>query len=162
MAKSLAQACEAEKASKKYPVARIACISFPPQPFAWVPVSGGKVHVRWLFRQAAHSVPLTSVRSHPEHAEALLLDRRIERRRYRQPEDAARIGRIDDAVVPEACAGIVRIALTLVLIADRRLERLLVFLAPGFARGLEATAAHGREHARGLFAAHDADARVRP
>src|SRR6185369_18077668 len=106
--------------------------------------------------------PLAPRRSHPEHAEALFLDRRIERSGYGQAEDPARIGRIDHAVVPQARARIVRIALALVLIADWRLECLFFFLAPGFARGLEPVAAHGREHARGLLAPHDADARVRP
>ena len=53
-------------------------------------------------------------------------------------------------------------ALELVLIADRRLEGFFLFLAPAPALGLDAVAAHGGQHARRLFAAHHADARIRP
>src|SRR6478752_4801509 len=53
-------------------------------------------------------------------------------------------------------------ALSLVLLADRRLESVFLILRPGLAHGLDAVATHGRQDARGLLAAHDADARVRP
>ena len=63
--------------------------------------------------------------SHAEDAELRRRDRRVERRRQRQAEHAARLRRIDDAVVPQPRGGVVRMALRLVLRADRRLERLL-------------------------------------
>src|SRR5262249_5286914 len=37
---------------------------------------------------------------HPEDAERRRLDRRVERRRNRQPENPARVGGIDHAVIP--------------------------------------------------------------
>src|SRR5690606_9867071 len=70
--------------------------------------------------------------------------------------------RIDDAVVPQARGGVPGAALVLVLLAHRGLEALLVLGAPLAAAGLDRVAAHGGQHAGGLFAAHHADARVRP
>ena len=61
-------------------------------------------------------------------------------------EDAPRVERVDDAVVPEPRRRVVRVALALVLGADR----VLVDVAD-----------HG-EDGRGLVAAHHGDARVRP
>src|SRR4029077_1066919 len=95
-------------------------------------------------------------------AESRLLDRCIQGCRNCEAEHAPCIDRIDDAVVPEARRRVVRMALALVLLADRRLERVFLFLRPGLAGCLDAVAAHGREHTRGLLAAHHADARVRP
>ena len=80
----------------------------------------------------------------------------------REAEHAARVGGVDDAVVPQPRGGEVRVALALVLRADRRLERLLVLGAPGAALGLDRVAPDRREHARRLLAAHHRDARVRP
>ena len=71
-----------------------------------------------------------------------------------RPEHVARVGRLDDAVVPQPGAGVVGVALRLVLVADlllARLDRLRVRLA-----------ADHRQHRRGLLAAHDRDARVGP
>src|SRR5258708_19267002 len=53
-------------------------------------------------------------------------------------------------------------ALPLVLLADRALERLLLVLRPRAALRLDAVAADGREHGGGLLAAHHGDARVGP
>src|SRR5436305_616518 len=44
---------------------------------------------------------VASPRSHPEHAELRRRNRRIQRRREREPEHAARLRRIDHAVVPQ-------------------------------------------------------------
>src|SRR3954447_22970106 len=77
-------------------------------------------------RPRAALVPRASLRvSHPEDA--------VRRRRYRgvggdgqaHAEDAAGVGGLDDPVVPEPGGGVVGRALRLVLVADRRLERLL-------------------------------------
>ena len=46
----------------------------------------------------------------------------LQRRRQAQRQHAARVGRVDDAVVPQARGGVVGVALRLVLLADRRLE----------------------------------------
>src|SRR5690606_33616173 len=60
----------------------------------------------------------------------------------REAEHAAGVAGVDHAVVPEAGGGVVRRALSLVLLADRRLERLLVVGAPALAAALDAVAAH--------------------
>src|SRR5262249_58771336 len=88
--------------------------------------------------------------------------RRIEPGGERKSEHGAGIGGVDDAVVPDAGAGVVGVALLLVLLADRRLEGLLVGGAPAAALGLDRLLPQQAEHAGGLLAAHDRDARVRP
>src|SRR5690606_28765529 len=60
--------------------------------------------------------------SHAEHAEPRRLDRRIERGRDAQSEDAPGVRGIDDAVVPQPRGGIPGAALRLVLLADGCLE----------------------------------------
>src|SRR6185312_4880225 len=59
-------------------------------------------------------------------------------------------------------ARVVRVTLQLVLLAQRRLERLLFGGRPVPALRLDAVALDGSEHAGGLLTAHHADARVRP
>ncbi len=86
----------------------------------------------------------------------------VERRREREPEHPARVGGVDDAVVPQPRAGVVRMALALVLRADRRPERLLVLRAPLPALGLDRVAADRRQHRGRLLAAHHRDPRVGP
>src|SRR5215212_4334218 len=71
--------------------------------------------------------------SHPEHAELRRCDRRVQRRGEREAEHAARVGRVDDAVVPETGAGVVGMALVLVLLEQRRLEGPLLLGRPGAA-----------------------------
>src|SRR5690606_31643922 len=77
-------------------------------------------------------------------------------------QHAAGVGRVDDAVVPQPRGGVPGAALVFVLLADRSLEGLFLFGRPVAAAGLDAVAAHGGQHAGGLFAAHHADARVGP
>ena len=60
--------------------------------------------------------------SHPEDAEAGLGDGGVERGRDAERQDHARVQRIDDAVVPEAGGAVIRAALRLVLLPDRRGE----------------------------------------
>src|SRR5256885_9681954 len=93
--------------------------------------------------------------SHPEDTEAGVLYRSVERRRDREAQQAARVRRIDDAVVPQPCAGVVGVALALVLLSDRLLESF--FLSRG-----RKVAAHRGEHRGRLLAAHDGDAGVGP
>src|SRR6185295_5526573 len=90
--------------------------------------------------------------SHPEDAEARLRNGLFERQRQPQREAAARVDRIDDAIVPQPRGGVIRITLLLVLLADRGLEGRLFFRAPGAALGFDGIAAHRRENVRGLLA----------
>src|SRR5690606_29032624 len=100
---------------------------------------------------------------HPEHAVARRsLDRGVEAGRDAQSKHAPRVGRVDDAVVPQAGGGIPWAALGFVLLADRGLERVLFLGAPAAAAGLDAVALHRGQHAGRLLAAHHADPRVRP
>ena len=68
------------------------------------------------------------IRKTPKRGPRRRTDRRVEARGNRQRQDQAGVGRVDDAVVPEPRAGVIGVALGLVLGADRRLELLL--LAP--------------------------------
>src|SRR5438552_5349111 len=100
--------------------------------------------------------------SHAEDAELRRQDRRVQRGRERQAEDATRLRGVDHAVVPQARTRVVRMPLRFVLRADRRLERRFLVGAPLPAAGLDAVALDGRQHAGRLFATHHADARVGP
>src|SRR5688572_12305556 len=99
---------------------------------------------------------------HAEHAEARVLGGAVGGDGEGEAEDAARVGGVDDAVVPEAGGRVVGVALALVLLADRRLESFLVVLRPLPALRLDAVTLDGREHGSGLLAAHHRDARVGP
>src|SRR5690606_9205131 len=77
-------------------------------------------------------------------------------------EHAARIGRADDAVVPQTRGGVIGVTFVFVLGADGCLEGFLFFRAPGAAAAFDAVASHGGQHAGGLFAAHDRYARIGP
>src|SRR4051795_9833011 len=88
-----------------------------------------------------------SPESHPEDAVAELTQRRVGARREGEPEHGAGLRGIDHAVVPEAGGGVVRMALVLVLLADRRLERLFLLGRPLLAACLEPVAANLGEHA---------------
>ena len=80
----------------------------------------------------------------------------------RQSQDAARVERIDDAIIPEPRGRVVRMPLTLELLADRRFQLLFLGGAQGAPAALQCLALDGRQHAGGLLAAHDRGARVRP
>src|SRR5690606_37046922 len=75
-------------------------------------------------------------RSHPEDAEARFLHRGIEAGGKGEAQHAARLGRQDDAVVPQARGGVIGVAFLLVAVADRGLEGLFVLGAPRLALGL--------------------------
>src|SRR4051795_10374020 len=78
-----------------------------------------------------------SPESHPEDAVSELAQRRVGARREGEPQHGAGLRGIDHAVVPEAGGGVVRVSLVLVLLADRRLERLLLLRRPLLAPGPE-------------------------
>ena len=86
----------------------------------------------------------------------------VKRGRKRQRQNPPRFPRRDNAVVPEAGGRVVGRPLGLVFGPNWRLERFLVGLRPFAPFRLERVAPQRREHARRLFAAHDADARVGP
>src|SRR3954471_18939392 len=62
--------------------------------------------------------------SHPEDAVGDRFQWRLGDHRERQSNNGSGVGRIDHAVVPQPCGGVVRVALVLVLLADRGLEGL--------------------------------------
>src|SRR5690606_39618015 len=100
---------------------------------------------------------------HPEHAIARRsFDRGVEAGRDAQSKHAARVGRVDDAVVPQPRGRVPGAALGFVLLADRGLEGVLLLGAPAAAARLDAIALHRGQHARGLLAAHDTDPPDRP
>src|SRR3954452_20070165 len=101
-------------------------------------------------------------RSHPEDAVAELAQRRVGARGEGETEHGAGLRGIDHAVIPEAGGGVVRVALVLVLLADRRLERLFLLGRPLLPAGLEPVAADLGQHAGRLLAAHHRDPRVGP
>src|SRR5215831_15613233 len=99
---------------------------------------------------------------HPEDAVAGRLKRRVGRRGQREAEDPPGVGGVDDPVVPQPGRRVVRVALVLVLVADRLLERVLLAGGPVLAARLELIPPDRGEHARGLVAAHHGDPGVRP
>src|SRR5256885_727474 len=64
--------------------------------------------------------------SHAEHAEARVLYGSVARGRQAQRQHAARVGRVDDAIVPQARRRVIGVALILVLLADGGLEGLFL------------------------------------
>src|SRR6267143_2271505 len=99
---------------------------------------------------------------HSKNAEPGFLDRRVERRRDRKREGAARFLGGDHSIVPKPRGGVVGMPLPLVLVADGTLELLLLRFAPGAALRLDAVALHRGEDGSRLLSAHHRDAGVRP
>src|SRR5437763_16890714 len=90
------------------------------------------------------------------------VDRRVERGGDAERQHKARLGRVDDAVIPEARAGVIGMALRFVLRADRRLEFLLLRGIPFRPARAHAVAPHRRQDRGGLLAAHHRNASVGP
>src|ERR1700722_13671548 len=101
-------------------------------------------------------------RSHPEDAELRGGDRRVQCRGDGEAKHPAGLGRINDAVIPHPRRRVIRVALRLVLRADRRLEFLFFLRTPFAALQDHAVAPDGRQHAGRLLSSHDADARIGP
>src|SRR5690606_16243933 len=99
---------------------------------------------------------------HAEDAETGGVDGGVQGGGKRQREHAPGVGRANDAVVPQPGGGVVGVAFVLVLLTNGSLEGLFFVGAPAAAAALDAVAAHGGQHAGGLFAAHDGDACVGP
>src|SRR5829696_6105146 len=70
------------------------------------------------------------VRSHPEDAELGRADRLVHRRGQAKRQRHAGVDRVEDAVVPQARRCIVGMALAVVLLDDRLLERGLLLFRP--------------------------------
>src|SRR6186713_1801730 len=93
---------------------------------------------------------------HSKHAVAFALRRRsVDGEVQREPEHAARVQRIDNAIVPQTGRRVIRVSLAFVLRTNLRHKRLLVGLRPILAADLRAVAPNGGQHLRGLLAAHD-------
>src|SRR5262249_62432369 len=101
-------------------------------------------------RLATRRLRITCPALHAEHAEAPGLERRVARRCQRQREYAPGITGVYHPVVPEPRRRIIRMALALVLLADRVLEGLLFGSRPLAPAALQLLALYGREHTRGL------------
>src|SRR6185369_716660 len=97
--------------------------------------------------------------SHTEDAEARLLDGRIKSRGQAEAQHPPAVGRRDDAVVPEPRAGVIGMALALILGADGGLEGLLFLRRPG---RLHIVLLDLGEDGGRLLAAHDRDSRIGP
>src|SRR6476620_5269056 len=67
---------------------------------------------------------------HPEDAVADVFEGRVGAGGQGEAEHGAGLGGVDHAVVPEPGGGVVRMTLVLVLLPDRRLERLLLLGGP--------------------------------
>src|SRR5258708_4244349 len=93
--------------------------------------------------------------SHAEHAEARRIGFLSAGQSQGQSEDAPRVLRIDDAIIPQPCRGVIRMTLALELLANRRLEFLLIGIAERLAAALQGLAFDGGENTRRLLAAHD-------
>src|SRR5512145_661823 len=113
-------------------------------------------------RTPAQRAPQSSCFSHPEDAVRRRGDRGVGGGCEAHAEDPAGVDRVDHPVVPQAGGRVVRRALLLVLLTDRRLERLLVVGGPLAALGLDAVTTDGREDRGGLLAAHHGDPGVGP
>src|SRR5258708_4531432 len=101
---------------------------------------------------------LSNTGLHPEEAESRLRwDWRVERSREGKAKHIACLDRIDNPVIPESRSGKIGVAFILVFPPDRRLESLHLLWCP--VRGI---AVDGRQHGRGLFAAHHRDACIGP
>src|SRR5690349_4350357 len=69
---------------------------------------------------------LRVIASHPEDAVGHRLERRVRGDRERKSHHGSGVRRVDDAVVPQPRGRVVGVALMFVLLADGRLERLLL------------------------------------
>jgi hypothetical protein len=81
------------------------------------------LHIKSTCSTCAASAPRTQrlrVYSHAEHAELCVGDGGVEGGRERERDHAAGVARQNDSIVPQACAGVVRAALHVVLVAHAR------------------------------------------
>src|SRR5450830_1391533 len=100
--------------------------------------------------------------SHAEDTELRVGNRRVQCGGKAQAQHHAGVGRVDDAVVPQARAGVVGVALVFVLLLDGLLEGRFFFRRPLAAAAFDTVALDGGQHGGGLLAAHDGNARVGP
>src|SRR5690606_33833381 len=100
-----------------------------------------------IYRQ--RSILTKLMTSHPEHAEPRLVDRRVETGRQAEGQNAARLLRCDDAIIPQARRRVVGVTLALELLEDGRFELRLLLDAPRLPFGLDIVPPHRRQHGRG-------------
>src|SRR5437764_10109626 len=90
--------------------------------------------------------------SHPEHPKPRLFDLRVVSNRESQPQIRARLGGIDDPVVPQACRGVVGASLRVILGQDRIGDGALLAGRELLPLPRELVALDGRQHAGRLLA----------
>src|SRR5215469_14134581 len=113
--------------------------------------TSGRAHVTRTIGPCRSTRSVSNVmRSHPEDAEARRRQRRVRGRGDAEGEHRARVGRIDDAVIPQPRGGIVRIAFCLVFVKDRTGELVLLFFRHRAAARAERFHADGQQDARRL------------
>src|SRR6185312_15184710 len=105
---------------------------------------------------------VSNISSHPEDAVGDGFQRGVGTYRKGKPDTRSGSSRIDDAVIPQAGGRIVGVALVLVLLADGRLERLLLIRRPRLTGRGQLLTAHGGQHRRSLLATHHRDPRIGP
>src|ERR1700719_3458778 len=104
------------------------------------------------FRRGWRSAAVVaSAASHSKHAEARRGKVLPPGQGERQSKNMPRVERIDDAIIPEARGRVVRMPLTLELLANRRLQPFFLELAEGASAALEGLALDGRQDAGGLL-----------
>src|SRR5258707_10889427 len=113
-------------------------------------------------RQQGYGATSCCRASHAKDTKGRVRSRGVESSGDTQAEHGARIGWVDDAVIPQARGAVVGVAFGLVFGQDRRLELLLLGGGPRRATSSPAFLSHGEQRTRRLFPAHDGDTRVRP
>src|SRR5665647_1450550 len=119
------------------------------------------IFVRMAYSLNVYEI-LQSYTLHAEKPKFRVLNRHIARGRKTQRQHAARVGRIDDAVVPQARRGEIGVTLHFILITNRRLKVFFFLGTPLLTLALDAITAHRGQHTGRLLATHHGDACVGP
>ena len=101
-------------------------------------------------------------RSHPEDAELRRRGGAFQRSGEREPKHLSCLGRLDDAIVPQAGGAVVARALRLVLLEDGRLECGLLLRPELAPLALDGVCMDRGQYPGGLLPAHHGDPRVGP
>src|SRR3546814_18356812 len=100
--------------------------------------------------------------SHPEHAEARLLDRGVECSGEAEGQNLPCPGGMNDAIVPESRGSIERVALLLEPVENRLLEAGLLICTPPLSSALTRLAPHAPQSAVPPRPAQHGDTAARP
>src|SRR5690606_38452006 len=99
---------------------------------------------------------------HPEDAEACFFNGRIHGNAECHAQNIPGLQRVNHTVIPQACAGIVRMTLLFVGVDNRLLEVALFVGAPGLAAAFEVVALDLGEYTGSLLPTHYGNAGIRP